>query len=501
MRSLTLAALILGLAWRAQPARADGEPRLESIELEGRLLEPKEKLLRFLGLVPGAPVATEQQQRVTGDLTALGYRLVSLETGDRGVHWKLVVEPVRVVRNITVRGNWPLFDDEVLRHLTVRSGDALKADDELQEFLDHEAASIKKFLERDGYFGGEVKIIPRQPRKEKHPEWVDLDIRISLGDWYKLGALKAEGNHAVTEAELFNVFGNHCCFRWGRFTIDRMREDARTAEKKLRDRGYPAARVAPDFDFARDANPDTRRITLHVKITEKRKIEVKFFGNRALADRDLREQLTIFSNGAYDEIELADSAKAVQRYYQQHGYFEAKVTFTRKRIGDQLEQVSFLVDEGPELKVRAVEVVAEEGEQLTWPGDEVRARAGVETKVFPTLGVIGLGSGGYVTMLQLKQDADRIAEFYKKRGFPQVKVEPQVVRDPASFNSLGAAGAETAGALDNRDDLYVRFYVHEGPHELVEEVRVEFTSAHVRRVDEVMRVLKMTRGQPVTADA
>ena len=60
-----------------------------------------------------------------------------------------------------------------------------------------------------------------------------------------------------------------------------------------------------------------------MQVSEKRKVDVKFVGNRAVGE-DLRDQLTIFTTGAYDEIELQESAKALQRYYQQRGYFEAK---------------------------------------------------------------------------------------------------------------------------------------------------------------------------------
>ena len=73
----------------------------------------------------------------------------------------------------------------------------------MQRFLDDEALRLRSYLERDGYFGGSVTIIPRQgPR----PHWVDLDVRLRLGRWYRLGGVKAEGNHAISDDELFLQF-------------------------------------------------------------------------------------------------------------------------------------------------------------------------------------------------------------------------------------------------------------------------------------------------------
>lgn len=483
------------------PAPAQELERLESVELSGHLVDDKDRLLRFLGLGPGARFDADAIARIAEDLRTLGYRIVreTQDPGPRGVRLHLELKPQRVVRKIVVHGNWPLFDDEILRHLTVQSGSKLAADEELEKSLADEAARVERFLERDGYFGGSVKIVPRRGGR---PDWVDLDVNLSLGDWYKLQSVFAVGNKVISDLELMDLF-DHCCLRWGRFSVQKMREDARAAEKVLRDRGYPAARVAPDFDFKRDADRKTRRIRLPIKVTEKRKVEVRFVGNRTVSDGDLRDHLTIFSAGAYDEIELADSAKALQRAYQQRGFFEARVTWQRKRArgDDEVEEVTFFIAEGPELRVRGIDFASLGDRPLSFSADELRSKARLETKVFPRLGAIGLGEGGYVTSTQLEQDAERVVEFYRARGFPAVKVHAEVARDPSSFGALGALGAEAAGGTAARHDLYVRFFIDEGRHELVERVEVSFKGAHIKNEAEVLKVLRMTPGTPYTDEA
>src|SRR5262249_24530428 len=130
----------------------------------------------------------------------------------------------------------------------------LKADDELREFLDEEEARIVAYLAREGYFGGAARITPRYADQTGRPDWIDLDIRVRLGQWYKLGSIVADGNFDISSDELFDTF-DHCCLWWGRFGVQTMRDDARAAERLLYDRGFPGARVRPDFDFARDADP------------------------------------------------------------------------------------------------------------------------------------------------------------------------------------------------------------------------------------------------------
>jgi outer membrane protein insertion porin family len=488
----------LALLLFASVAQAAEGDRLAWVDIEGRLLEPKEKLLSFLGLCTGAPYDESDQRRLTDDLQSLGYRILEqrLYPGPSGLGLRLKLEPVRVVRQITISGNWPLFDDDVLRNLRLHSGSELVADDELREFLDEEEARIVAYLAREGYFGGEAHIIPRKGPVE---HWIDLDIRINKGEWLRLGTVLPEGNRAIHTDELFSIF-DHCCWFWGRFGVGRMREDARDAEKLLYERGYPGARVRPEFKLERDVDPKTRRVLLPVRVSEKRRVEVKFVGNRALSDRDLKEQLTIFTAGAYDDIELGESAKAIHRYYQQQGYFEAQVTFSRQRLSADLEQVVFTVDEGPELKVRRVEVLSESGAPLPFAEEEIRSGAALETKLFPRLGVIGLGQGGYATTLQLHQDEERIAEFFRAAGYPQVKVRSELGRDPDTATALGALGAEVAGNL-GKDDLYVRFYVEPGRQEQVAHVEVRFAGEHGKRAHDVLAALRMTDGRPFTEAA
>ncbi|MGZ3407998.1 MAG: POTRA domain-containing protein, partial [Polyangia bacterium] len=416
-----------------------------------------------------------------------------------------------------VKRNWPLFDDEIVRHLSLRTGQPLPADAELRERLEEEAEAVRKYLFNEGYFEASAVLEPhvamvglpgaRRPRAQ----WIDLVVRVNLGPSYQLDKVLPtydhdDGDRHLSETQLYDIFHH-----WLRFKVSQMRDDARKAEKVLRDEGFPAARVVPDFDFARDADRRSHRIRLRVRISMKRKVEVKFVGNRAISARDLRDELTIFSAGAFDDVELAESARALQRAYQKHGFFEARVTFRRalrrgpvdpvtNRSKDETEDVTFTIDEGPELKVQKVEIVSESGAPLTFAAADLRDKANLETRAFPALGAIGLGEGGYVTQVQLQQDADRIANLYKSRGFPAVKVRYEVARDPAAFDDLGELGAEVTGAGGSHD-LYVRFFVDEGRREIVDHVEIEFVGEHVKNEIDVYTAVQLGAGREYTSAA
>jgi outer membrane protein assembly complex protein YaeT len=489
--------LVVGLLLTARLATAEETPIISAVEVEGESKEETGRLARILGLEPGKRWDEAAKKRVADDLSQhLGYRLLSVDLD--GTRLRLRVERIKIVRFVDIRGNWPYyFEDEIRARLRVRSGSELPTDGERPAFLREEAEKLRSFLERDGFFGTTVTI---EDKPHSRPDWIDLTVRIALGKWYPLGQAVAIGPSAITNAELTSAF-DHCCLWGGRFSLARLREDARKAEEKLRARGYPAARVTAEFDPERDIDQRRHRVILPVKVTERRKVDVQFIGNRAIPDKELEEQLTLFADGAYDDIELTQSARALQKYYQQRGFFEARVTWERRRQGPTLDQVSFLVVEGPELRVRSVEVVNENGKAARFSAEELKEQAGLATRAFPRLGLIGLGDGGYVTTLQLQQDADRIAEFYRLHGFATVKVRAEVARDPSSFGALGAIGAEAAGSVEGQRDLYVRFYVDEGPQQVVGSIDVKFIGPHDKSESDIRAVLQLKPGAPVSPQA
>ena len=491
---------------------------LSGATIDGNLLEPAGKLMRFLGLQPGATYGLAEAIALPESLERLGYTL-SGPPELVGSVLRLHIRPLKIVRTVRVKGNFPLFDDEILRHVAFTSGTQLPPDELLETFLHEEAQRVGEFLGHEGYFGNTVTIERKSGGKADHE--IDLIIRVDLGGWakpFKLDAVRPQGNRAITDHELLDLF-SHGWSIWGRFSLPRMREDARRAEQQLKDRGYPAARVLPEFEEKRDTDPARRRVSLPLKVSEKRRVDIHFIGNRELAEHDLREQLTIFTTGAYDEIELEESARSAQRYYQQHGFFEARVTFRRRRVeplvsqqkprrdsnkerdrSADVEEITFLVEEGPELRVREVEAVPTGAQPLMAPSADLMQRAGVETKPFPRLGAIGLGSGGYVTAVQLKQDEERLVTYYRGQGFPGAKVRTEVARDPSAFDSLGALGAASAGAGGAQDRLYVRFYVDEGKRELCDHIEVAFVGEHKKTAAQILKLLKIDAGGAFTEE-
>ena len=462
----------------------DAAPQLSEIQITGKLREKPDRLLRFLGLTPGMTFDGATRDRIRALLRQLGYRIVELSL-DAQRRLRIKVELIRVVWVVQVRGNFPYFNDEILRHLSLRQGSEIDDEAALPQRLAEEAKNIERFLDRDGYFGSKVTV-DVQPTQT--PGRIDLMVRVKLGTWFRLGSVEVRGASMLKPGEFFDSF-DHCCFALGRFRPSQLRNDARSAEKKLRERGYPGARVEPDFSIERDVDPSAGRVRLPLDVTEKRRVEVVLIGNRRLSTRELRKELTLFSGVGYSRRDVEENAELLQRAAQRRGFFEAKVEYRIKRRADDSDLVEFLIEEGAELRVRGIDFVAADGGKLGLAPDMINKESGLETKVFPRLGVIGLGEGGYVTTVQLKQDGERIADYFRQHGYPEVNVRSEVARDLSTFGALGALGAEVA-MQSVGNNLYVRFFVEQGRREIVEAVEIVFKGEHQKDETTIRKMFK-----------
>ncbi len=492
-------------------AAAEPQPpqKIASVTITGRTFEPVDRLARFLGLVAGAPFDPDLPARVQDILTRqLGYVVKAGEfaTTPKGVAVTLDLEPRKVVRHVDVHGNWPVFNDDIRRRLTLRPGSSLPPETELPALLAQESARVREFLRRDGWFGADVDVVVRPAGR---PEWVDLDVLVYLGNYARLGdvlpsyseAELRDGRRApaVSHDELTREFRSAKPFFFGRFRIDQMREDARSVEQTYRERDFPAARVIPEFDPEVDLKNRTARV--RARITEKVKVNLRFVGNHALTEKELHEKVTIFTAGSYDEVELQESARELFRLYQSHGFLEARVACRKQRDADGGSlTVTCIVDEGPELKVRTVDLAPEPGDPPL-AADRDALRGLLATKVFPAIGALGLGEGGYVTNLQLQQDAEKIVAWYRQNGWPEARARGEIARDPPAFDNVGALSADVASGWGHGMDLYVRFAIHEGRHESVGRLAFRFRGAHGDHERDLAAEARLAPGTPYTRDA
>ena len=413
----------------------------------------------------GMPIGTIP--RIKYILGVVGYASEIVEAPAAGgirLHIRLL--SLDRIRHIFVSGNQPgilggVRQEDVIGKLSLRPGQKLPPTGMQRDaFIAGEADHIRDFLRSIGYWEAEVRLELHDDGKV--PAQINLLVRVNLGPAYPLGPLTVTGATALPTETIANEFRHGIWYTAWRlpqpFRRSDLRQDIASLVLRYRRVGFPGVRVQDDFDPNTSLDRAAKNVRLGIDIKERRHIEVAFLGNRSRSAGNLQDALTLLDHGAYDDVEASASAAALEHAYHERGHMLVKVTWRRERISEQSDRLVFIIDEGPNLKVRGISFVG----NRDVPTDGLEER--IRTKTFPALGVIGLGEGGYASLRQLELDVESLIEYYAAVGYPNTKVRAEIAPQPGEWRPLPSSIDKAEESVwRNANSLYVRFIIEESP--------------------------------------
>ncbi len=450
------------------------------------LLEPT-----MLQLRTSLSVATLPQLAA---LTArFGYQLVKYDTVDmpKGTKLVLYLAPLPLVRRVevSVDQSWrdKLLEDDVRRRLGTRAGSYLPWEPIRRQCAGlEERRRIAEYLYDEGYFEAAVNAYTALDQSS-----ATVHVNVDLGKAYTLGrviidcpqgferkkgrcvdpATNQEYAFAVPEDDIKRVFEHQrctlgvLCFGQARFTREQFQKDLQTVRAMFHRRGYPGVRVT-SRDLRESFERDGRKVNPTLTIDQRRRVDVTFQGHDAdaISDEQLRSQLTFNDAGSADDVEAAESARALTTYLQTRGYFDAHVTWERERVdiaprpgtkdaGLHFDKIVFHITTGRARRVQGVEFVGNEKLSAAKLSDLVATKeAG--------LGGTFLGTIVSATSAELIADQERIKEAYRRAGYPDARV--WISASPTAAGLDNAALTAALLGVDDGDGLYVRFTIEEG---------------------------------------
>ncbi|HEX7841187.1 MAG TPA: POTRA domain-containing protein, partial [Kofleriaceae bacterium] len=232
----------------------------------------------------------------------------------------------------------------------------------------------------------------------------------------------------------------------------------------------PAVRVHTTFELDPRSAFIRRNHTVVfiVTVDPRRRLDVAFEGvDDSVSEAQLRDQLTFSDAASSDDVEAANSARAIIQYLQSRGWFDAHVTWTRDRQQTPpLDQIKFHVERGRQRPVHSIQFTGNHA----FTSDQLEDVIGTtQEKLTTSL----LGGNTNATSAQLAADVDRIARFYRGAGYRDVRVHVEAATDPAALGSAALTAA--LSAIDRGDGLYVRYVIEEGEPTRLTGVEVALT--------------------------
>ena len=155
-------------------------------------------------------------------------------------------------------------------------------------------------------------------------------------------------------------------------------------------------------------------------VVEKQYIEsIVFEGNKKLTTEKIKEKISIKPNSIVDQQIIRDNIEKIKRYYEDEGYYYANIIPVIKTTTKGRVSLIFYIEEGKKVTVDDVKF---EGNKVY---SSFKIRRQLKTKRWWIFS--WLDSTGKYKKEEVRNDVDRIQEFYANNGYLQVQVgEPKI---------------------------------------------------------------------------
>ena len=240
-----------------------------------------------------------------------------------------------------------------------------------------------------------------------------LELAFYVKEISSVGDVEILGNEKLDSNDIREKIGLK---RGAAFNDHLVQESNEEIVKLYREKGYFFARA----NIETQPNEDNL-VNVAIRITEGEKVrieKIRFSGNKAFPDKELREQMEtqevtwysfIDESGVYQKDILKLDMFRIEGYYHDNGYLRVKVLEPRIDINQRAREVHITipVEEGPQFRVKSLDI---KGDETVSP-DEIQK--GIQTKV-----------GEVYNVSQLRRDILTITDLYGQKGFAYADANP-----------------------------------------------------------------------------
>lgn len=431
----------------------------------GETEEIERLALDLADLRPGQPFTRELLDEAVSVLRLSG-RFEKVEAitraGPEGTHIMLRLKPLLVIRKIDVRGEYPLFRQDIVRAMTAYVGDFL-----VPGLPEEQAGLVRDHVLTEGFIDPEVRVLAFE---EPGGGAARLEVLIDPGPYYTLDSLRVQGNRNASDAWIKRRLGVWWSSLYpgtaGRFMEKQLDEDVRALASWYWRRGYAEAETS----YTLEKDPQTGEVDVIVTVAEGPRYDVSIAGNEEFWDRTLKNRLVISEEGNARGTGLRRSVRNIRSLYRENGYADARVTVqgdARGRGAGEEKLVTLSIEEGPQVTVGSVRF---EG-NTAFDDESLLSRMEIHRRTIPLIGKRPFDPD------VLEQDLGAIRALYLQEGFSLVEVEGGLAEE------------------EKREDAVVSIRINEGPRTHVHSVGFEGLSAITE--DQALGAVSTRPGEPL----
>ncbi len=436
-----------------------GKP-ISEIKFQGADPASTDPLSEYLALKPGDLLETAKVSSSIKALFATGkfsnIQAEADESGNGGVVLTFTVQERYFVGDVSLFG-LPKKGPPTLRQLL----DATK----LQLGRPFSEVDIKRAIEQmtgvmedNGYYTSTFTYT-RDPQSSSRQ--MNIRFQVTPGLHAKVGNVRVTGDSGFTAAELQAIT---------KIKSGAPIEAAKStrALERLRKKYQKRDRLEAQVSLARRTyHADTNTVDYLFTIQRGPKVDIEVEGTK-LREGLIKRYIPVYEENAADDDLLNEGTRNLRDFFQGEGYFDVKVSYTRKRSpANDFLSIVYSVDLGERHKLQAVKI---EGNKY-FPVESIKERLSVQPASY-------LNVFGKFSQAMLARDVQSITSLYKMNGFLDVNVQAQV-----EDNYLGHNG-----------ELRIVFHIDEGPQSRVHNLTILGNLAISRQ--QLASKLSLADGQP-----
>ena len=384
------------------------------------------------------------------------FRLIHLDTEmtETGLTLLIAVTPFRRIKDIRIRGKYPLFEKQIINAMTLYPGDAY-----VVEEVGKQSQLIAERYRRYGYIDPQVKIESVQDREDDH---YFLDVLIEKGRPYRLRRFEMTGNTAFQTSQL----------RWKMKSVRRANKifseknflaDLDKLTTFYRAQHFPDVRVEHQLNL----KPETGDVEVRIVVNEGDRYDVSFAGNTAFGNRALKKELDLFKSGNRRGTGLRKSIRNITEKYHNAGYAEVTVKVETEELKDKnisVRSLRIIIDEGIRSIVRKIGI----------SGNTVFSEEELKKHMLTRLPG-WIHDGEYVAE-RFEEDILAIENLYQKNGYLNVDLQ------------------RTLDLSSDRADIVIDLKINEGIQNLVTQVELQGLTAMTEGA--VKNAIQLQAGKP-----
>ncbi|NDY70590.1 outer membrane protein assembly factor BamA [Desulfobacter hydrogenophilus] len=375
------------------------------------------------------------------------------EKTEHGMVLAFELTPFSRIKDIHIKNAFPVFEQEVLNAMTIKTGEVYQA----QKMAD-EVQRVETLFKRHGFYAPKVNL-----SAVKQGDCYVIDVDIDKGPFHNIRKVEFKGNDDIGQVRLQLMTGvwRKSLLPWhgNRFTDKQMTDDIKKVIQLYRKNGYADVQVTAKTLPVKGS--DALDVIFTIDEGPLYKIDIQ--GNEAFYNWSLKKEFLLKESGNKNDFALKKSIRNIRTRYEAKGFRDAKVKDEKddsQRLG--VRQVNIVIDEGLKHRVSELKISGAD----TLPFKELQKNILTRKK-------------GVFSQTELRDDLKAVKALYFSKGFTKTKVNKKVkISDTPDKNEKQVA---------------VEIIIKEGPRTKVEQVEIQGLS--VIALDEVRDAMVMKAGR------